>query len=104
MEEALRLIDVSKASLYHSSRPRGDTGDDQSPVSKIFRLLREMAFQAGQEEAEQRGPPRLGELSLPDVRARVLAAGWVEAQLQETLFEYASLGVLQVVGQRIVFL
>ena len=104
VEEALRLIDVSKASLYHSSRPRGDTGDDQSPVSKIFRLLREMAFQAGQEEAEQRGPPRLGELSLPDVRARVLAAGWVEAQLQEALFEYASLGVLQVVGQRIVFL
>ncbi|WFD28235.1 DNA helicase [Malassezia nana] len=103
VEEALRLIDVSKASLYSSTRPRGELGDDQSPVSKIFRLLREMAFQAGQDD-DTRGPPRLGELSLPDVRARVLAAGWVEAQLQETLFEYASLGVLQVVGQRIVFL
>ena len=38
------------------------------------------------------------------VRERVLHAGFVEDQLQETLQEYASLGVLQQVGQRILFL
>lgn len=105
VEEALRLMEVSKASLYNSTRRRADVGDDQSPVSKIFRLLREMAFQAGQDEPGSRGGQRrLGELQMADVRARVLAAGWVESQLQETLQEYSSLSVLQVVGQRILFL
>ena len=108
VEEALRLMDVSKASLYTSERQRGGLGDDQSPVSKIYRILRDLAVQAGADDDSFGRPAgsatRLGELHLPDVRARVLAAGWVEDQLQETLQEYSSLGVLQLVGNRIVFL
>lgn len=111
VEEALRLMDVSKASLYTSARRRTELGDDQSPVSKIFRILREMAHQAGAEEdAELLGrpapgsAPSLGELHLGAVRDRILHSGFVEDQLQETLQEYASLGVLQQVGNRIIFL
>ena len=103
VEEALRLMDVSKASLYTSARHRGDLGHDQSYVSRIFRLLREMAVHAGQEDPAHANASGLGELVLADVRARVLAAGWVEDQLHDTLQEYSSLNVLQVVGQRIVF-
>ena len=77
-------------------------------MSKIYRILRDLAVQAGADDDSFGRPAgsatRLGELHLPDVRARVLAAGWVEDQLQETLQEYSSLGVLQLVGNRIVFL
>lgn len=110
VEEALRLMDVSKASLYTSGRRRGELGDDQSPVSKIFRILREMAHQAGAESSDVLGRPHagmqgaMGELHLGTVRDRVLHSGFVEDQLQETLQEYASLGVIQQVGNRIVFL
>lgn len=117
VNEALRLMDVSKASLYSVGRWRGELGDDQSPVSKIFRIMREMAFAAGAAAQDEMhdgtlgrpggaagAPPPLGELHVPDVRQRVLAAGWVEDQFVETLNEYSDLGVLHVSGNRIVFL
>ncbi|PKI83574.1 DNA helicase [Malassezia vespertilionis] len=107
VEEALRLMDVSKASLYTHNR-RGDLGDDQTPVSKIFRILREMAAQAGAEETLGRrhggAAGALGEVTMRDFRERVLHGGFVEDQLQETLQEYASLGVIQLVGNSILFL
>ena len=104
VEEALRLMDVSKASLYTSARRRGDLSSrDQSYVSKIFRLLRDMAVQSGRDDPSRANAAGLGELALSDVRARAIAAGWVEDQLHETLLEYSSLNVLHVVGQRIVF-
>ena len=118
VDEALRLMDVSKASLYTNARRRGELGDDQSAVSKIFRILREMAHQAAAARAEEMdladdrlGRPApgagadvpLGELSLREVRERVLASGWVEDQLQETLQEYQDLSVITVSGDRIVF-
>ena len=104
VEEALRLMDVSKASLYTSARRRGDLSSrDQSHVSKIFRLLRDMAVQSGRDDPSRANAAGLGELALSDVRARAIAAGWVEDQLHETLLEYSSLNVLHVVGQRIVF-
>lgn len=116
VDEALRLMDVSKASLYTAGRRRSELGDDQSPVSKIFRLIREMAFSAGaaaQDEMQDgplgrpsgaAQPTPLGELYVPDVRQRVIAAGWVEDQFLETLREYSDLSVLQVTDNRIVFL
>lgn len=97
-------MDVSKASLYTSARRRGDLSSrDQSYVSKIFRLLRDMAVQSGRDDPSRANAAGLGELALSDVRARAIAAGWVEDQLHETLLEYSSLNVLHVVGQRIVF-
>ncbi|KAL9937228.1 hypothetical protein V8E36_003637 [Tilletia maclaganii] len=65
VDEALRLMDVSKASLYAGSsgggaggRKDGDHGGvgpaDQSYVSKIYRIIREMAMAAGAERDEAR--------------------------------------------------
>lgn len=147
VDEALRLMDVSKASLHAdgSSRRGNDEVTDHSPVSKIYRIIRDMAMAAGAAEREEQleqeqqrvqrasrrrqqradsmeideveaslGDPSQiastqsqtgpGELALRDVRDRILASGWVEAQLQECLREYEDLGVLQITGNRLVFL
>lgn len=113
VDEALRLMDVSKASLHAEGRKKDEDGvQDHSNVSKIYRIIRDMAFLAGQGESmevdeetqttSQGGP---GELALRDVRDRVLAAGWVEDQLQECLREYEDLGVWQLTGgNRLVWL
>lgn len=110
VDEALRLMEVSKASLFD---PAGedDLGHDASFMTKIYRIIREMAFSAG--EAEPRlghgpggerdddmdidtGVATLGTLEMRDVHDRIIAAGWLENQLQETINEYQSLGVLSV--------
>ncbi|CAO1623371.1 unnamed protein product [Jaminaea pallidilutea] len=152
VDEALRLMDVSKASLHADGhgRRKDDEVADHSPISKIYRIIRDMAMAAGtaaREEAEEaRSRPRRGgaarggrtrdesgsmdvdeveaslgsqsqsqsqshsqldgpgELMVRDVRDRILASGWVEDQLQECLREYEDLGVLQVTGNRLVFL
>ncbi|KAE8246651.1 hypothetical protein A4X13_0g5688 [Tilletia indica] len=73
VDEALRLMDVSKASLHADNRggrdqQHGGVGiGDQSYVSKIYRIVREMAMSAGAARDEARrqrragaGPARLG--------------------------------------------
>lgn len=124
VDEALRLLDVSKSSLVASSRSRrqedGVSGDF-SAVTKIYRIIRDMAMAAGQEarDAAQEGGRSGGDeamhevdlqdasapgpLNMRDVRERIIAAGWVEDQLQETLQEYQDLGVIQVAGNRLLF-
>lgn len=133
VDEALRLMDVSKASL-HSDRRKGgeDGGQDGSHTSKIYRVIREMAMAAG--AAERRASTRLGrgpgrerdgvqewmdvdeegeegagsnlpgEVSMREVRDRIIASGWVEDQLMECIREYEELGVLQLSANRLVFL
>jgi DNA replication licensing factor MCM7 len=128
VDEALRLLDVSKSSLVAKSRRGQDDGSasDFSSVTKIYRIIRDMAMAAGHEardavrEARLRGrrpdtavteddEPWLndenapGPLTMRDVRERIIAAGWVEDQLQECLHEYEDLGVIQVAGNRLVF-
>lgn len=129
VDEALRLMDVSKASLHaDGKRTQGDEVADHSPMSKIYRIIRDMAMVEGRQEKERRerkGSRRTadamdeddeengqtsqqsqqpGELLLRDVRDRILASGFIEDQLQDTLREYEELGVLQVSGNRLVFL
>lgn len=111
VDEALRLMDVSKSSLHAEGRKAQDeVGQDHSNVSKVYRIIREMGILAGQQSQDSmdideeetqgtqgsKGAP--GELALRDVRDRVLAAGWVEDQLQECLREYEDLGVWQLTG------
>jgi len=85
VDEALRLIEVSKASLYTDSRGQGD----QTPSSKIYHLIRGMAASG----AAAVGDGRTGELSMRRVRERVLAKGFTDTQFEQAIDEYALLDV-----------
>ncbi|KZP21158.1 MCM-domain-containing protein [Athelia psychrophila] len=117
VDEALRLMEVSKESLQEDAEQERET--DKSAVSQIYRLIKGMASSGGKEHGRRpkrvkrrklgRGPGRerdvdtddeededagTGELSLVDIRARVLRAGFTEAQLNETIAEYESLDLV----------
>lgn len=85
VDEALRLIEVSKASLYDND---GKGGKDHSPSSKIYHLVRNM---------KDSGAAAVGdgsdELDLRRVRERVLAKGFTQEQFDEAVLEYESLDV-----------
>lgn len=84
-DEALRLIEVSKASLYSESRG----GTDQSPSSKIYNLVRAMK----ESGAAAVGDGSRGELSVKKVRERIIAKGFTEDQFSQALDEYSLLDV-----------
>ncbi|KAJ9117448.1 Mcm2-7 hexameric complex component [Naganishia vaughanmartiniae] len=99
VDEALRLMECSKASLYEHQATRGQ-GEDHTPASKIFRIIKDMASAPRQARRARGGAPSsadefdtdeeeqdLDELSMIDVRARVLAKGFTETQLMETILE-----------------
>ncbi|MCJ1485786.1 Mcm2-7 hexameric complex component [Schaereria dolodes] len=98
VDEALRLIEVSKASLYNESR----SGGDQSPSSKIYNLVRAMRDSG----AAAVGDGIRGELSIKKVRERIIAKGFTEDQFNQALDEYALLDVWQTAaeGTRLVFI
>ena len=85
VDEALRLIEISKASLSND----GQMGMDQSPSSKIYTLIRGM-WESG---AAVVGDDEDGALSMRRIRERVLAKGFTEDQLTMAIDEYASLHV-----------
>ena len=106
VEEALRLMECSKKSLHDDEEDAQH--HDRSDVSKIFRLIKDMAKQArgGKKGRRTRGNRRLGkgpggerdmdvdededgadELSMVDIRSRILSSGFTEAQLMETIIE-----------------
>jgi DNA replication licensing factor MCM7 len=87
VDEALRLLDASKASLAGPDT-RGQ-GADRSVATRIFNLVRAMR-DAGAAAAED-GEPR--ELDLRRVRERILARGFTSEQFDEALQEYADLDV-----------
>lgn len=86
VDEALRLIEVSKASLYTDGR---SGGGDQSPSSKIYHLVRAMR----ESGAAAVGEGVRGEMSLKKVRERVIAKGFTEDQFGAALDEYSLLDV-----------
>ena len=85
VDEALRLIEVSKATLHENTRGQGD----QTPSSKIYHLIRGMAASG----AAAVGDGTRGELSMARVRDRVLAKGFTVAQFEQAIDEYALLDV-----------
>ena len=85
VDEALRLIEVSKASLYNNGRGMAD----QSPSSKIYNLVRAMKDSG----AAAVGDGTRGELSIKKVRERIIAKGFTEDQFNQALEEYAMLDV-----------
>ncbi|KAL3475809.1 MCM2/3/5 family-domain-containing protein [Aspergillus californicus] len=97
VDEALRLIEVSRASLSND----GQSNLDQSPTSKIYNLIRGL-LESG---AAAVGDGEDGELSMRRIRERVLAKGFTEDQLTMTIDEYENSHVWQVIanGTRLVF-
>ena len=85
VDEALRLIEVSKSSLYEKGRDAGD----QSPSSKIYNLIRAMAD--GRTAAFEGGAP--GEMSMRKIRDRIIAKGFTDDQLLAAIEEYSGLDV-----------
>lgn len=98
VDEALRITEVSKASLYAEERGR----DDHTPSSKIYHLIRSMAASG----AAAVGDGSRGELDLRRVRERVLAKGFTADQFEQAIDEYALLDVWQTAaeGTRLVFI
>ncbi|KAF2405643.1 MCM-domain-containing protein [Trichodelitschia bisporula] len=97
VDEALRIIEVSKASLYADERGRAD----HTPASKIYHLVRGM-----KESGAAAVGDGSGDLDLRRVRERVLAKGFTADQFDEALDEYALLDVWQTAGEgtRLVFI
>ncbi|KAI9814847.1 MAG: Mcm2-7 hexameric complex component [Thelocarpon impressellum] len=101
VDEALRLVEVSKASLYED---QGGAHADRSPASKIYRIVCQM--RASGQGAMDDGESGAGELSMRKVRERVLAKGFTDDQLTDALDEYAMINVWQTAGNgtRLVFI
>lgn len=85
VDEALRLIEISKASLYSE----GEQGSDNTPSSKIYNLIRSMK----ESGAAAIGDGEEGEMSMKRIRERVLARGFTEDNLTMTIDEYAEMNV-----------
>jgi DNA replication licensing factor MCM7 len=85
VDEALRLIEVSKASLSND----GESGADYTPSSKIYKLIGTLR----ESGAAAMGDGDDSEMSVRRIRERVLAKGFTDDQLTTTLQEYADLGV-----------
>jgi DNA replication licensing factor MCM7 len=87
VDEALRLLDASKASL--AGPDARAQGADRSVATRIFNLVRAMR-DAGAAAVEDGEP---GELDLRRVRERILARGFTSEQFEEAVQEYADLDV-----------
>jgi DNA replication licensing factor MCM7 len=85
VDEALRLIEVSKSSLYNDQRGQGD----QTPSTKIYNLIRGM-MDSG---AAAVGDGSRGELNMSRVSELVIAKGFTRDQLTHCIDEYALLDV-----------
>ena len=101
VDEALRLIDVSKASLYNDSR--NARGADQTVSSRIYDLIRGMK----ESGAAAVGRGVRGEMDFKRVRELVLAKGFTSENFERTVEEYELLDVsfeFSVLGLEIVML
>lgn len=85
VDEALRLVEVSKASLYNDARGQGD----QSNSTKVYNLIRGMRDSG----AAAVGDGSRGELSIRKITERVVAKGFTQDQLEQVIEEYELLDV-----------
>jgi DNA replication licensing factor MCM7 len=88
VDEALRLIDASKQSLYAE---QSGYRKDLSPSSKIYNLVRGLAESGACLANEDDGIG--GELSIRKVQERIIAKGFTIDQFQKAIEEYAELDV-----------
>ncbi|KXN86922.1 DNA replication licensing factor mcm7 [Leucoagaricus sp. SymC.cos] len=107
IDEALRLMECSKESLHDDTEKEYEP--DKSAVSQVYRLIKNMGGTRGRRKRQKRmGRGPAGErdmdvdedededdetLPMVDIRARVLNAGFTEAQLMETIRQYEDLDI-----------
>jgi len=105
IDEALRLMECSKESLHDDKEKEFEP--DKSVVSQIYRLIKNMGGTKGRRKRQKRmGKGPGGErdmdidsdededdetLSMVDVRARVINAGFTEAQFMQTIRQVSSI-------------
>ncbi|TVY86704.1 DNA replication licensing factor [Lachnellula willkommii] len=99
VDEALRLIEASKDTLYQD---QDGFRKDMSPSSRIYNMVRALA-EAGQcrpdDMDEEDEDETLGmELSMKKVEARVIAKGFTLDQWQTAVMEYTNLDIWQTAG------
>ncbi|KAF7728327.1 Mcm2-7 hexameric complex component [Apophysomyces ossiformis] len=87
VDEALRLLDVSKASLLEDSRSRGENYD-RSFLTIIYNAVKQLRETHGDE------------LNMSDVRERILTRGCTDAQLEDAIKQYTELNLWQVNASR----
>ncbi|KAJ5776920.1 DNA replication licensing factor MCM7 [Penicillium odoratum] len=97
VDEALRIIEVSKSSLYNDR----EAGADHTPTSKIYTLIRNL-WESG---AALVGDDDENAMSIRRIRERVLAKGFTDDQLTTAIHEYAEMNVWQTSdnGARLMF-
>ncbi|KAF9320739.1 Mcm2-7 hexameric complex component [Podila horticola] len=87
VNEALRLVDVSKASLYDHQESGQDGRSFASNVDKIYDLIRTMSKDADDNYR------LVDEMRLQDIRARVAAKGFKVQDLEECLKTYEDMNI-----------
>jgi DNA replication licensing factor MCM7 len=127
VDEALRLMAASKETLLEDEQREDGAGGDRSTASRVYRLIRDM-FDTGKKGKKRRvvrkkrfgrGPNRErdqdmdvdadsddeedGTLSMVEVRARVLAAGFTEMDLMMTIGEVSRLCLLSRQGHSLMY-
>lgn len=89
VDEALRLIDISKSSLNEDNGRRDGARHDKSPMSGIFNVVKELTYEFGPS------------LALTTIRQRIASRGYTETQLDEAIREYSGLDIWQSDGHRL---
>ncbi|GJJ12527.1 hypothetical protein Clacol_006770 [Clathrus columnatus] len=100
VDEALRLMEVSKESLLDDAERDRDT--HVSVTSTIYRLIRDMVIRhggligkpmRGEADMEIDEDASGEELSMVDIRNRCLAKGFTESDIMNTILEYEALDI-----------
>lgn len=99
VEEALRLLEVLKLSLYVDESLEQDR-QDQSTTTKIYQIVRELAVLAKELGDVEDGRPVL---DLEAVQANVIARGFTKGQFDDCVKEYAFLSLWMVSDDKLVF-
>ncbi|KAI3405248.2 mcm7 [Candida oxycetoniae] len=98
VDEALRLIEVSKSSLYSDEEAMNQIRDDESTTSKIFQIIKSLAVNPTNGKLKRY-------LNMPDIKQRVIAKGFTIQQLDDCMFEYDGVGLWQIIdnGETLMF-
>lgn len=88
VDEAIRILDVSKASLYEDDDVE-DRAHDRTFLTGILNVVRTMREQTG-----------ANELNMSTVQQRVRSRGYTDQQFEDAVREYSQLDIWQVNANR----
>ncbi|EGV59938.1 DNA replication licensing factor MCM7 [Yamadazyma tenuis] len=86
VDEALRLIEISKASLFTDDQK---LREDDSATTKIYQIVRSIAMGDGSQFSKT--------LKVDELRQRIIAKGYTIEQFMDCIYEYQSINVWQLI-------